>query len=167
MRKSFILAGLALASIAGGTEFVPMADGKSLPLVTQEATGAVPLAAMIPAKGPVIIIDGDTIRIDGVTIRLTEIDTPELRGSRCEAEYTAALAAKERLRALLNGGSVAYTVGGRYNPSGFDRYGRTVATVYAAGVDVGAALVREGYALAWEPGAEAKAARLAHWCGAA
>jgi endonuclease YncB( thermonuclease family) len=113
----------------------------------------------VPARGPVIMVDGDTIRIDGVTIRLLDIDTPETYRPRCEAELVAGLAAKQRLRALLDGGAVAYVPNGK-----LDRYGRTLAHVLVNGADVGAVLLAEGYALHWEPGPEAKAERLRHWC---
>lgn len=117
------------------------------------------LTGYSPAASTVIIVDGDTIKVSGVTIRLLEIDTPETYRSRCENELVQGLKAKERLRALLDAGPVSY------DAHGHDRYGRTLAYVYAGGVDVGAVLLEEGYALPYEPGKAAKLERLQHWCG--
>lgn len=106
----------------------------------------------------IILIDGDTIRLDGETIRIENIDTPESFRPRCERELILALAAKQRLRELLNKGQVTVT------PTGIDRYGRTLARLAVGGIDVGEQLIKEGHALRWSPGPEAKAARLARWC---
>ncbi|KRR21342.1 hypothetical protein CQ14_06750 [Bradyrhizobium lablabi] len=106
----------------------------------------------------VTVIDGDTVDIDNVRIRIISIDTPETFRSRCENEYQLGVAAKNRLIELLKSGEVSYT------PNGVDRFGRTLATVYAGTVDVGAVLLKEGYALPYVPGPEAKAQRLAAWC---
>ena len=68
------------------------------------------------------------------------------------------LKAKERLRQLLDCGPVTFTA------TGTDRYQRTLAKIYAGGIDVGEVLLTEGHALPYVPGATAKAARLAKWC---
>jgi endonuclease YncB( thermonuclease family) len=117
------------------------------------------LTASAALAGTVIIIDGDTIDIDGTRIRIVAIDTPETFRSRCERELILGLAAKQRLRELLDSGPVTFT------PQGLDRYRRTLARVFVDGVDVGDVLLREGFALAYIPGPRAKAARLATWCG--
>jgi hypothetical protein len=44
-----------------------------------------------------------------------------------------------------------------------DRYQRTLVNLQTPVGDVGAILMREGLALPYEPGSEAKAARIAHW----
>jgi len=46
-----------------------------------------------------------------------------------------------------------------------DRYGRTLARVLDSGIDVGARVLAEGSVLKYEPGREAKLARLRVWCG--
>jgi endonuclease YncB( thermonuclease family) len=111
-----------------------------------------------PALAGVRVIDGDTVDIDGTRIRILSIDTPETFRSRCENEYQLGLKAKERLGELLSSGEVSYT------PDGVDRFGRTLATVYADDLDVGLKLLEEGHALPYVPGPEAKAKRLATWC---
>ena len=104
-------------------------------------------------------VDGDTISVKGERIRILGIDAPESFGSRCDRELKLALKAKERLRALLNSGPLSI------ERQGTDRYGRTLARVYAGGVDVGQALLAEGYVLRYAPGLAAKEARLKVWCG--
>ena len=65
-------------------------------------------ALTVPAAANVNIVDGDTATIDGITIRLVEIDTPETFRSRCEHELVLGLAAKARLRELLDAGAITY-----------------------------------------------------------
>jgi endonuclease YncB( thermonuclease family) len=111
-----------------------------------------------PALAEVQVIDGDTVDIDGTRIRLLSIDAPETFRSRCENELVLGLKTKPRLVDLLRSGEVSYT------PAGTDRYGRTLATVYVGEIDVGDVLLKEGHALPYVPGPEAKAKRLAAWC---
>jgi endonuclease YncB( thermonuclease family) len=107
----------------------------------------------------VVIIDGDTFALGSERVRILNIDAPETRGSRCERELVLGLKAKERLAGLLRAGSVDVVRDGQ------DRYRRTLARVSVGGLDVGQVLVREGLALPWQSGGEAKEARLRHWCG--
>lgn len=121
-----------------------------------------PLAASAaPVDGDrIIIIDGDTIALPGgERVRLFDIDAPESFRSRCEAELRLGLAAKARLAELLRGQTVDIARRGQ------DRYRRTLAVVSVAAVSVGKVLVAEGLAQPWKAGAEAKAQRLAIWCG--
>lgn len=116
----------------------------------------------------IVVIDGDTIALPGnpsERIRIYNIDAPETRNARCEAEAVAGLKAKERLAQLLRGGPVTVD---RCEPSGrcTDFYGRTLARLSAGGRDLGGVLVSEGRALPWSTGAAARAARTAYWCGA-
>ena len=119
---------------------------------------ALMITAALPASAGVILIDGDTIDVDGTRIRVLEIDTPETFRPRCENELVLGLKAKARLRELLDSGPVTFAA------KGHDRYGRTLAHVYAGEVDVGRKLLDEGFALPWRPGPIAKAERLAAWC---
>ena len=111
------------------------------------------------AASNIVIIDGDTIAIGKERIRILSIDTPETFRSRCENELVLGLRAKQRLRELLDSGDV------RIEREGRDRYHRTLANVFAGGIDVGATLLREGFALPYEPGGAAKLRRLQAWCG--
>jgi endonuclease YncB( thermonuclease family) len=95
--------------------------------------------------GPVRIIDGDSLVVGGVEIRLYGIDAPEYRQYcfrrgrpwRCGVEATRAL------RALIADRPVACRAREQ------DRYGRTVAACAAGGVDLSAAMVASGHAVAY------------------
>ena len=63
-----------------------------------------------------------------------------------------ACTAYEQLRALLDSGPL------RIERKGNDRYGRTLARVYAGGINVGQTLLAEGYVLPYQPGSAAKRA---------
>lgn len=106
-----------------------------------------------------VFVDGDTFAIGRERFRIENIDAPESFQSRRERELVAGLRAKERLGALLPSGPVVVT------RTGEDRYRRTLARVYVAGRDVGGVLIREGLALPWQEGSEAREGRLRHWCG--
>lgn len=84
------------------------------------------------------ITDGDTITVrmggETVKVRLSGIDAPEKKQA-----YGAK--AKAVLSELLEGREVALGIEGK------DRYGRTLARVFAGGDDVGVAMVRAG--MAW------------------
>lgn len=102
------------------------------------STALLTLGLSLPVNAATVNIrscwDGDTCRTTtGERIRLACIDTPE-RG-----EY-GATAATQATRAMVSG----KTVGIRRITQ--DRYGRTVAELYAGGVNVGQKLVNQGYA---------------------
>ena len=120
---------------------------------------AVPAASETFDGRRAVIIDGDTIALGSERIRILNIDAPESFRSHCERELAAGLRAKERLAALVRSGTI------EIERRGEDRYRRTLARVYVGGRDVGEVLVREGLALPWRDGAEAKEDRTRHWCG--
>jgi len=84
-------------------------------------------AAILPCPSP-RVTDGDTIRCAGERIRLIGIDAPELPG-HCRAGRDCApgdpFASRRALVATLRFGPVTY------QPIVRDRYGRTVAIVWA------------------------------------
>lgn len=100
---------------------------------------AIAPAARADLSGQVVaILDGDTIDIlvdrQVVRVRLAQIDAPEKHqpyGSR----------AKQALASLSFRQPVTVIEAGR------DRYGRVLGTVHVAGVNVNAAMVRQG--MAW------------------
>jgi len=106
-----------------------------------------------PATGAYSVYDGDTITIRGERIRIMGLDTPELgRGARCASEGRMAIAARDELRRLLRGAEITL------RRDGSDRYGRTLAYVYADGQDVAQALIAAGLARPYDGG------RRAGWC---
>lgn len=120
-----------------------------------------------PVHGPVHVIDGDTVRLgNGEIVRLYNIDAPETRRPRCQAEKNAGYRATSYMIAWFSGWPAKISRGepstGRYR----DRYGRTLATMSVGPIgDVGDTLVALGLALPWQPGRAAHDARARHWCG--
>lgn len=121
--------------------------------------------------GPARVVDGDTLEVSGAHVRLEGIDAPE-RGQTCRRGpagegYRCGLAASAALARLIAGRPV------RCGPTGTDRYGRTLAVCWAGQTDIGAALVRSGWALAYVrystryvgEEAEARAAGRGMWGG--
>jgi endonuclease YncB( thermonuclease family) len=102
------------------------------------------------------VVDGDTLRVDGRTFRLWGIDAPELVQA-CERDglnYACGRAAAAYLRSLL---TPAIPTGDRTvdaaaaqvvcEPRASDQYGRTAALCRAGTMDLGAEMVRGGWAL--------------------
>lgn len=91
------------------------------------------------------VIDGDTLAVGIINYRLLGIDAPE-RLQTCVfqvAAWSCGAAATEALRALIGDSAVDCRGSER------DRYGRTVAVCYVGGIDLGAAMVAGGWALAY------------------
>ena len=95
--------------------------------------------------GSALVIDGDTIDIRGQRIRLEGVDAPE-RSQRCvrgSVAWSCGSEAAHQLRKWIANRPIQCI------PTGKDRNGRTLATCYLAGVDIGAWLVATGWALAF------------------
>ncbi len=88
------------------------------------------------------VVDGDTIYLNGAKIRIAGIDAPETHDFGCADELARGDRAAERLRGLLNSGSVSLTSIDRDE----DRYGRKLRNVAVSGTDVGETLIGEGLA---------------------
>lgn len=93
------------------------------------------------------VVDGDTLDLSGTRIRLHGIDAPEITQT-CKIAgrvYQCGLLAAQALSGLVRGQRI------RCDPSGLDRYGRTIArcTTESTGVDIEAWMVRQGYAVAY------------------
>ncbi|MER5172296.1 thermonuclease family protein [Thioclava kandeliae] len=113
------------------------------------------LIALIACAPPVLaetvsgkarVVDGDTLEINHRKIRISGIDAPESsqnctradgRGWACGREATG-------LMRKLAAGKVACTGGSS------DRYGRLIAVCKAKGQDIGAQMVVQGYAMAYQ-----------------
>ena len=95
--------------------------------------------------GPATVIDGDTLEVAGVRVRLWGIDAPESRQvcSVAGQDYACGGQATGHLRGLIGTQPVAC------EPRDTDRYGRTVALCRVGSLDLGAAMVRDGWAVAF------------------
>ena len=100
---------------------------------------------MVVLTGEARVIDGDTIEVEGTRIRLQGIDAPETR-QRCTTvdgvSWACGRYATEVLAAAVAKVDVTCTARSR------DRYQRVVAVCWAGVVEVGHAMVAEGWALA-------------------
>lgn len=164
-----VLAGLALFDRATGQTRIEMVHGSRF-----------------------VVIDGDTVNLGSERIRIYNIDAPEIGHARCAAERDMGLEARDALARLLDGRSVtihrcepqpcepkkpvpdAIRDGNRFSAESTanicsyrcaDRFGRTLARLETAAGDIGAAMIKAGKAMPWQPGPEAHTARAAIFCG--
>ena len=92
----------------------------------------------------VVVRDGDSLAIDATEFRIYGIDAPELRQTCQDASgkpWRCGEAARTALQKLVSQGGL------RCAPQAQDRFGRVVATCRVDGAgDIGAAMVRDGFA---------------------
>ena len=92
------------------------------------------------------VVDGDTFDYAGQRIRIADIDTPEVFSPRCAYEKRLGEAATRRLQELLNAGPFELERIDRDE----DVYGRKLRVVTRDGRSLGAVLVAERLAHAWD-----------------
>jgi endonuclease YncB( thermonuclease family) len=110
-----------------------------IPVVTLSGAPASQAASMRVA-------DGDTIELGGQRIRLQGIDAPELYQECRDASgrnWACGRRARSELRRLIGNDAV------QCDRRTTDRFGRLVAVCRAGGRDLGEAMVRSGFALAY------------------
>ena len=128
------------------------------------------LARLQPAGPPLIgraeAVDGDTLRVGSTRVRLLGLDAPELDQTctrRDGAQWSCGREAKAVLANRLDAGPVECA---RY---GHDAYGRILGRCSAGGADLGADLVRAGWAVSADgylaEAAAARAQQLGIWSG--
>jgi endonuclease YncB( thermonuclease family) len=104
---------------------------------------AVALLLALPSLPACTVTDGDTIRCADERIRLTGINAPEMRG-HCRRGMDCPpgdpIASRQSLQAVIAGKRLTIRRLGR------DRYGRTLAVVYADGVNIACHQLRTGNA---------------------
>jgi endonuclease YncB( thermonuclease family) len=110
-------------------------------------------------------IDGDSLRLGTEELRLKGLDAPEFT-QVCTVsgkEFPCGRESRAALRKLLSSGLVT-CIG-----EGVDRYGRLLSYCRVRGIDINAAMVRDGNAIAFgeyhREEAEAKAAFRGLWAG--
>lgn len=108
------------------------------------------------------VVDGDTLRCDQIgRVRLLGIDAPELPGHCRKGRVCAPGDGENSKRSLGRMARGSVTI----QPVTRDRYGRTVAQVYASGQNLACEQIKAGqavYVAKWDNGR-----RLAKECGAA
>ena len=93
------------------------------------------------------VSDGDSLRSGKLRIRIFGIDAPELK-QQCQDQngtaWDCGLAARQQLKNLLDADKLLHC-----ELRDVDRYGRLVMQCFRGTVDIGAAMVRSGHALAY------------------
>lgn len=102
--------------------------------LSRRRTGAVRPAGRDFRVRDAYVIDGDTLAAGDTRLRIWGIDAPE-------ADHPHGPAATEHMKRLVAGRVLTVT------PIEVDAYGRLVARIRAGRDDIGAAMVRDGYAM--------------------
>ena len=113
-------------------------------------SGAAFASTSYDLSGPVTVTkvsDGDSLLSGKLRIRIFGIDAPELK-QQCQDQNGTAwgcgLAARQQLENLLDADKLLHC-----ELRDVDRYGRLVMQCFRGTVDIGAAMVRSGHALAY------------------
>lgn len=96
-------------------------------------------------SGPAVVTDGDTLVVAGRTVRLQGLDAPETRQActRDGRDWACGVEATRALRDHIGGRPVSCA------GLGTDRFGRTLGRCRVEGQDIGAWMVRQGWAVAY------------------
>ncbi len=133
---------LGLALVSGGQARAPGFAGSAS---SHFSAGALHAGRPL-ITGAARVLDGDTIAIGETRIRLEGIDAPE-SGQTCVTRmgqiWHCGVEASHTLARLIGRNPVACA------DLGLDKYGRTLASCSAGGVDLNAEMVRRGYAWAF------------------
>jgi endonuclease YncB( thermonuclease family) len=136
-RSNVLMACVVLFGTLAAVAFPGSQRSPADPHLTVIRAGAPTAQAESFDGSRVVIIDGDTFALGMERFRILNIDTPETHSPRCEKELARGLKAKERLAELLRAGRI------EVERDGQDRYGRTLARVFAGRRDVGEVLIRK------------------------
>jgi endonuclease YncB( thermonuclease family) len=141
----------------GASSVMPSAaPAPSRSAAASENTPPAPERELQGAMGVGRVVDGDTVRVEGRTFRLWGIDAPELIQvcQRDGQSYGCGREAASYLRSLLSPGAApgeSATVLGAAQiictPRASDQYGRTAALCTLGDMDLGAEMVRAGWAV--------------------
>jgi endonuclease YncB( thermonuclease family) len=99
-----------------------------------------------PLTGHAAVIDGDSLRLNGQELRLEGIDAPELRQNCTDSQgrtVGCGRLARQALIRLVGQAPLTCDVGRT------DRYGRGLARCRGNGLEINAAMVEAGHAVAY------------------
>lgn len=135
-------AALAAVVLVSGRQFTILERPTGITLPAPTRIDSAPILAA--HEGVPVVVDGDTLRMGEHRFRLMGIDAPEIAQSCRHGGAALALGsnARDSLQQLASRSLV------QCQPTGRDPYGRWVAVCWAGGVDIGAAQVLAGHALA-------------------
>jgi len=118
-----------------------------LAMITFLLIGAsIVLARAEPITGSALVTDGDTVVIRGQRIRLEGIDAPETDQICMDSEqrrFACGLQARDALRRFIGDGPITCT------GDELDRYGRRLMVCVVGDLEINAAMVESGWALAF------------------
>ncbi|TDH63810.1 thermonuclease family protein [Dankookia rubra] len=107
---------------------------------------APPQPMLVAAAGEIRVLDGATLRLGDQVLQLQAVQVPARGQASCRdaagRTMDCGAASAEALAGLVAGRDLACRIGG------VDRHGRVLGTCEAGGVELGAALVAAGWALA-------------------
>lgn len=108
-------------------------------------------AAAESITGLPIILDGDSLRYPGTEVRLEGLDAPEWDQTcqRAGQPYQCGQEARAALRALIAGRPVTCDGVPQADGTERDRYGRLLGRCRAGETDLNAAMVEQGWAVAF------------------
>ena len=133
--SAYLIAGMMAAGIMAG--IMPLSDA-AFASTSYDLSGQVTVTK---------VSDGDSLRSGKLRIRIFGIDAPELK-QQCQDQngtaWACGLAARQQLENLLNADKLLHC-----ELRDVDRYGRLVMQCFRGTVDIGAAMVRSGHALAY------------------
>ncbi len=133
----------AAAAVLAGILALPLIATQGFD-ATAARTSSPPVGSSV--SGPAKVVDGDTIVINGIRIRLEGIDAPEIAqtcGRSLFGSWACGQEAARHLDRLVRDRSVDCL------SRGADKYGRMLAVCSTAGLELNAAMVREGMAWAF------------------
>lgn len=87
--------------------------------------------------------------IDNETIRIANIDAPEIRHAKCDAERRLGRVERATPQQFLSRGTIAIARGDPESGRKTDRYGRTLADISVDARDVGELLIEREMARPW------------------
>lgn len=117
------------------------AAAQSMPAGAKSSSGVV-FGLCDDGAGTNCVVDGDSFYFQGRSVRVAGIDAPNTHAARCDGEALLGRAAAQRLRRLLNSGSMTMVP---VEP-GHDPNGRLLRRVEVDGQDVAAAMAAAGLA---------------------
>ena len=133
--SAYLIAGMMAAGMMAG--IMPLSDAAF-------ATTSYDLSGPVTVTN---VSDGDSLRSGKLRIRIFGIDAPELK-QQCQDQngsaWACGLAARQQLENLLDADKLLHC-----ELRDVDRYGRLVMQCFRGTVDIGAAMVRSGHALAY------------------
>ena len=103
-------------------------------------------AGVMLSPHPIRVVDGDTVDRWPYRHRLVGYDTPEIRRAKCHGEREAAIAAKEKLAALIDSAQRAELI---KVSSKADPWGRVLSRLEINGRDVAQIAIEQGWAVAY------------------